>query len=589
MADTNLPHVRTDAENRVLSEASGQAFEDGVNAQIAAQETPAAEGATAADQLITAVDAVIRQRWGPLPWVRYTRSGRVLSVNAAAHTCRVRIPEDGAAGQPDVSGTRTVRTGIGTPTVGRTYAVHFPYTLPDAPTALITGPVPAGDPWLKAPSGQTWLYYAARTPTDGFGWYRVPLPAGGPDPPTYADTDALLVALRGARPPDYLNWGGSNLTGIAPTYATRHLWMEDCGWPNNRDALFGAFGVTRPWRTLLRRYPAWGADPDHPVSQDGDGLLTSYPWLHLTGTNLDQGADADYFLGGQYAIELLTLPLDNPTFLHGQPFASIRLTLANSTGGMSWGVKSSAVLYSQKTKITYDDANGYHSGAFNYTEGDMADAAGWTADVTSTWGRVGQRISYWAVQQLTPDPFPDELELIPLSQPRFVVDRLNLSPSRIRVFVAQDGDNATEMNLPGQPRGWVSPYPGFALRPIGGGSVRAWWCGMPSFIQHHDVTGGPIGSITTPIQLWRGEINLVTGVADWTITGGPGLNQLIAVNQDASVVLAAVHTDAVGATSGSEIVYLTQNAGETWVRLPALPHAVNWGQDRLVARLIDTP
>ncbi len=571
----------SDAANERTSRESNQNRDQWLattEADLARRRTPDEAGTPAGDTLLAQIEEMVRQELGALPWVQ-TAMGKVLSVNRTAGTCRVSVARDalGGGGQQ-----QKISYGLTAPTVGNTYPVHFPMVAPRTPQPLTRGPQadPAHLPWLKAFGGQTWIYYGARIPAGGFGWYRVPLP---PASGVYADTDALLVAVRGARPPDYLNWGGSNLTGVAPTYSTRHLWMEDCGWPNNRDALYGVFGTVRPWRTMLRHYPEWGADPTLPAGQDGGGLLTSYPWLHLTGTNLDQSADADYFLGAQYAVEPLTLPDDNPTFRTAR-MSNIRITLASSIGGTNWNVASSALLYGQKTKITYDDTNGYHAGFFNYVQGEMADACGWTADTTSTWGIAGQRISYWAVQQLTPDPFPNELELIPLSRPNLITDRYNLCPSRIHVFVAQDGGTASEMPLPNQPAGWVNAYPGFFLRPTGGGRARAWWLGMPSFIQHRIAAPE-----FTPIRLWRGELDLVNGTADWTLATGPALNRLLAVNQDASVVLASVLTPAGVDPDGSDIIYLTQDAGATWTLLPQLPYAVNWGHDPLTARLIDTP
>lgn len=580
-----------DAANKAISDAAGAAFVADVDAALDAQRTPADQGAPKVDALMAAVDAAIRQRWGPLPWVRYTRPGRVLSVNAAAHTCKVRIPDDATPGQPDVSGTRTVRTGVGLPQVGKTYAVHFPYRLPDAPTSLLSGPVPAGDPWLKAPGGTTWLYYDGRTVDNKYAWYRVPLPPPGDTSFQYADSDATLVAVKEGTFPTWANWGGEALTGVTQTYAAQRLWMEDAWWPNDVGALRGDYGVVRPYRSQLRTYPQLGVDPANPAGQDGAPLFTSYPWLHLAGSALDFSADADYLLGFQYELELLAIPADNPGLVTVKAY-NTHIEATNSTGGATWIKRSTGMGFHHRNHFTFDDTNGYHAGFLVWIEGELLDAAGWVGDTTTQWWQAGQRVSYWAVSQLTPAPFPNPNELIPLSNAGAIVyPRFNASPARVRVWIAVGNGSAAEVPLPGQPAGWVSAYPAFFLRPTGGVGARAWWAGMPTFIRTQPGgPGTPIVNEVTPVRLWRGTLDLQALTSTWVIKdGGLNLNIPLAVNQDASIIAAAKSTNPVGSTPGSVITYLSQDAGETWTRLPAPPHVVNWGLSQPRMRLIDTP
>lgn len=545
------------------------------------QESPVDVAVPLETGFLEAVDKYLRKKIGPLPWVRHTLQGTVTAVGT--RTCTVAVPGIDAP----VTG---VLFGPNRPTVGDRYPVRFPVALPPEGTLLAEGPKPFGPPWIKVPGGgQTWIYYRVgrREGYPNGALFRVPLP--GPDPDfTYAEADAQLIAIKGPFP-DFGFWGGETQGGVVVTHFSRDLWIEDQRWTADRDALKGLHGNNRPWATLLLPYVAYGADPDQPNTLDGPGLRTSYPWTHLTGASLDTAPEGDYLLGFEYSVEYLPLPADNPTF-RAPDLHNVRIELANSTGGTAWSQRSTQAGFGQKMHITFDDANGYHAGFLTYIAGGLLDAAGWTAEATTAWASEGQRISYWALQQRTPDPFPTPSEIVPLSRLNAIYwPRLNQSPARVRVWVAVGDGSAREVDLPGQPSGWVEPYPGFFLRPTGPTTLRAWWCGRAVFTQTQAIGGGPVTTVTSPVQLWRGELDLAGGAPTWTtISGGVGLNTLIATNRDASIVLAGASV--AGEFGGSTTtVYLTQDAGETWRALPPPPGVVEWGIDTLRAWLIDTP
>ncbi len=207
-----LDHLRaeSDAANESTSRESNQNRAQWLattEADLARQRTPDEAGTPVGDALLAQIEEMVRQELGALPWV-WTEMGRVLSVNRTAGTCRVSVAST-ALGPSSASPQTPVSFGLTAPTVGNTYPVHCPLVAPHTPQPLTRGPQadPAHLPWLKAFGGQTWIYYGARIPTGGFGWYRVPLP---PASGVYADTDALLVAPGRGRTPDLVSVAASH-------------------------------------------------------------------------------------------------------------------------------------------------------------------------------------------------------------------------------------------------------------------------------------------------------------------------------------------------------------------------------------------
>ena len=149
------------------------AFLAALEAQLAAQRTDPAAGAQAAQQIMEAVDAQVRKRWGTAPWVRRSTLGTVQSVDTAKRRTRTAMAPEGAG----AASAQTVKYGVGTAQPRKKYVVAVPVRLPDPPTPLITGPVPAGEPWLKAPAGQRWLYGK-----QGSTLYRWTWPPPGEEP-----------------------------------------------------------------------------------------------------------------------------------------------------------------------------------------------------------------------------------------------------------------------------------------------------------------------------------------------------------------------------------------------------------------------
>jgi hypothetical protein len=109
----------------------------------------------------------IREKLGPLPWVRRLFPGTVLAVNTAERTCTFAFAE-----------RETPLPGVayyeGTPQIGGQYVMRWPARLPDDPT-ISAEPRLYGRPWIKVEGG-AWLYYQA-----GSSVYRVswPPPAMG--------------------------------------------------------------------------------------------------------------------------------------------------------------------------------------------------------------------------------------------------------------------------------------------------------------------------------------------------------------------------------------------------------------------------
>ena len=165
---------------------------DRAEQQRQALETPLGEAAGAAEAWMRAVDALIRAQWGPLPWVRYTGLGKVLTINRAGGWCTVALASD--TGAPVAE--RHVRIGAGTPVVGKQYPVFQPYQVPPDPdVSLLAGPVPAGDPWLHAPAGSRWLYRKVYGEAVMERW---PWPPPAADQPWEAETvqDGLDLTLQ---------------------------------------------------------------------------------------------------------------------------------------------------------------------------------------------------------------------------------------------------------------------------------------------------------------------------------------------------------------------------------------------------------
>jgi photosystem II stability/assembly factor-like uncharacterized protein len=122
------------------------------------------------------------------------------------------------------------------------------------------------------------------------------------------------------------------------------------------------------------------------------------------------------------------------------------------------------------------------------------------------------------------------------------------------------------------------------LRSTGGPGLRVWWLGHATQTANGTVASG-YTIVSSPTQLWRGTGD-VGGTWAWTVKdGGNGFNALVAVNQDASVVLSG-HAELIHFVT---TLYLSQDAGETWRVLPTLPHTALINNQPRGAWLVDTP
>lgn len=167
MADDDNPTI-VDVKDRVFEALVQPETLAALLARMDADEAPLESADPLEQAFLDAVDQRIRKRIGPLPWVRRTLAGQVLSVGT--RTCTVRVA---GIDQP----VTDVLFGPNKPQVGDVYPVRFPVTLPPEGVPLIHGPVPYGNPWIKVPGGGFAFYYSL-TSSDGhtLGVFRVPWP-----------------------------------------------------------------------------------------------------------------------------------------------------------------------------------------------------------------------------------------------------------------------------------------------------------------------------------------------------------------------------------------------------------------------------
>jgi hypothetical protein len=227
------------------------AFVAAVEAQLAAQRTDPGQGAVAAAALEAGLDALIRARWGApsSTWVRRTALGRVVAVHPRERIAEMRVAPVGA-GPVQVE---RVTYGAGQPVVGQSYPVYFPVRLPDAPTPLLPGPVPAGLPWMKAPAAGRWLYW--KEPNGRHLW-RYGWPPPTLEPPAAPWTSELV---RDDVPPPWELFGSSTPPADDPAgTGTEIVFREQLTTRVPQEQGFDDFPQ---WASHFHHYGAMGFGP----------------------------------------------------------------------------------------------------------------------------------------------------------------------------------------------------------------------------------------------------------------------------------------------------------------------------------------
>lgn len=130
-----------------------------VEAALATLRMPTNRAPAYGAALFNYVAEEFRHLIGHLPWAT-TEMGRVLRVDRADKTCRVRLASDSFR-PGSVPNDRRVSYGLVAPTVGKTYPTHFPVRVTRSGQPLRAEADPEHLPWLKVPGAPKvhWLYY----------------------------------------------------------------------------------------------------------------------------------------------------------------------------------------------------------------------------------------------------------------------------------------------------------------------------------------------------------------------------------------------------------------------------------------------
>lgn len=543
--------------NRALSKERAATFAAALEAEQARQRKPESYADELADTLIPAMDARLRERWGSMPWVRHTMRGRVLSVNTGDRTCKVALPLDGtrAMGGADPSQERLVRFGMGVPRVGKTYAVHFPFTLPDAPTALLTGPVPAGLPWLKATGLDTYFYYKARTPgTSVRTVYRVAVPPQANPGDTWtlaADDVAAVYTVAG------------NVPGVmaGPLYTTEELaYVVPIGWP-------GAF-------TFLSQF---GATPN--------------PY----GTNFTATTETDAVLGRTW-VETST---PNPS--GGAPGIGALGALYLTRNGQTTTVYSGLQFLRPVLIPNAAYPSGFDPTFYPFFKHNILGAYGFDAVADTPMWQTGDFVALWFLSEI-PLEMGAAIPTTASDFTRWVHMDVPTYGRKLVIAVSVNGGPATLIR-PSQPPGFTQLARGtagadsiVALRQMADGEMIGYgvWHAVDGYTAQTVVINGVVGTQYVPTRTadiaYRGRS--INGIS-WTWTQiSPPMNSLTAVSPDGSIAILErfdAHPQG-GVTLGAR--FITRDSGASWgpvlpLNLPyVLPDDVGFG---LGGRLIDVP
>lgn len=479
-----------------------------LEAQIAAQRHDPAAEVAAAGQIMDGVAGLVRKRWGPWPWVRRTALGQVQQVDLPKHRTRTSVAPAGVGpSQP-----QTVKFGLGTPRVGGRYPVEFPVRLPDPPTRLITGPVPAGDPWLKAPSGATWVNYIVGTIA-----YRVPFP---PFDPTfaYAATDVVPVALyQPSHGGFFLNGSTAGNTRFWTTQQQSGVTLqhENYGWAN--------YGVG----TEL--------------------VVTRTPGVFLVGTSTDPSLAEDVLLGWQRRSE----PAVDPYHVFPGPYFTSLLDLVLSRdGGATWVTVYPDLV--ADTRIFVQDGL---AGPEPWERESVVSGQAVVLAADGPWGVAGDVVALFVTRRRSPDPFPEPTATLSALN-GFFSNRNALESWRLTLYVSRNGGVAQRVE---------PPYPVPLIFSDGAqrsGAIRqsaaGWllWGGW----QDHFTSSGP----ALPYVLYRGGY-LVGGTVTWVAMPH---QHLVSVSSEGTAVLAWDRQ-----ADSSVVIYFSVDSGDHWLPFPLPPGA----------------
>jgi hypothetical protein len=523
-------------------------------------EAPVEAADPLATAMLEAVDRYFRKKIGPLPWVRHTLPGTVLSVGA--RTCTVSVAGIDHA-------VTDVEFGTNKPKVGDSYPVRFPVALPPKGVPLAQGPQPYGNPWIKVQGGETWIYYLGYDfGATRFGLYRVPLPPA--DDLTFAYGPETVVHLGNfgtfAEGDTEPQWAGA-------TYHSNLIWADSHRWESfafPEDA-----PSTHPWPTKLHRYQELGTFG--PPSET-NVIATSPPHVKVFGSNLSADAAGDYLVGiSRYSLQVPEIP--NTPATPEQRGKDEMFDLVVSTGGTTWTVVRSG-FRQLKSVWLFFTAGGYYQVRVPWVNSTMLDATEWTADSSTAWGGPGERVSVFALAGRNDEPYPGDVRLDgpdDLARALFAGYGSHNVVS-VHLYVSRAAGSATLQVIP-YPPGWVES---FAIRSLGGARLRAWWYGHET--QSQNSTTQVITA--TPSHLWLGEGN--QDGSDWTWqmrepVVGPG--SIVTVSNDATTIITRVLTDPAHFVSA---YYISEDVGEHWRSLPAPPH---WDDSYSAHQLwlVDTP
>jgi hypothetical protein len=515
----------------------------------------------------------IRQKLGPLPWVRRLFPGTVTALDTAERTCTFAFAE-----------RETPLPGVAyyenTPRIGGQYVMRWPARLPDDPT-ISAEPRLYGRPWIKV-EGNRWLYYEATA--SGQRIHRIPWPplATGWEAP---EISTFVLPWVGVIQGGLTNTAGPDVAYVVP----------------------GATGVNPypPPVTLattdLYRLSEAGMAAQHAPQPNVPGL---YVWWDGT-SDLDDTAGITYEVAsvktyqshnGQYELRQQTVEgigtctwqeyvdnPDSPATIETRYVSGFAYRMSTD-GGVTWSevaqmpyrdvvIQRTVVIWAllggagEACLIIGRDTN---DGAQDTDAGPMTAQRGWPG-AGWAWPAVGATgpLAAWLFQEC-PDLTDDEIvadsrageNIAAVSNAVLLAN--SALPTQYRLVIGESGGQRANVVLGANP----GPQ-GVAVREVDKPASRTALARPAANRLRVFVPTDPTTEVVSGYTQLAADGHGALRWADFTLEGGQvtawtelGMFKITALSHDGQDIIA---TNAAGAT------YYSVDAGATWTAMPALP------------------